>query len=307
MNTFHMDGMREIVFDPESSHVIVHRNIETTDYATHWHAPMEILMPVENSYTAYVNNKEYQLQPYDILFVTPNVYHSYLAPKTGLRYFILIDVSVLKDIYGISQIISAINPCALFTETNAPQIHSQLKELFLAIADTYSHRSDLQVALSDKDDLKKASDRISLLEPVIYSKLIEMFTVIAQNLQKSPEKIPSASDWQQEHVNRFTMVCSYIDTHCMDNLSLDEIAQMSGFSKYHFSRLFKQFTNEPFYKYVNHKRIQYAMKLLVHQNMSITDIALAAGYSNTSTFIRMFKTFNACTPREYRDKYVHKQ
>ena len=95
-------------------------------------------------------------------------------------------------------------------------------------------------------------------------------------------------------------VCDYIDVHFAEDLLLDEIASMSGFSKYHFERLFKEFTNMSFYKYVNRKRISHAEQLLGDNSLSITDVAIQSGFSNQSSFIRMFKIMNGCTPTDFR-------
>ena len=47
-----------------------------------------------------------------------------------------------------------------------------------------------------------------------------------------------------------------------EDLSLEGVASQAGFSKYHFSRLFKQYTDSTFYKYLNQKRIEFAKTLL---------------------------------------------
>ena len=98
-------------------------------------------------------------------------------------------------------------------------------------------------------------------------------------------------------------ICSYISDHCTENLTLDQIADLSGFSKYHFTRLFKQFTNVSFYRYLNQKRILKAEQLLITPSMSVTNVALACGFSSLSAFIRMFKIIKGCTPSEFRSMY----
>ena len=95
-------------------------------------------------------------------------------------------------------------------------------------------------------------------------------------------------------------ICTYIDNHFSEDLSLEEIAEMSGFSKYHFSRLFHDFTNMPFYKYVNWKRISYAEQLLSDPELSATQVAIQSGFASQSAFIRMFKNRNGCTPTDFR-------
>ena len=87
------------------------------------------------------------------------------------------------------------------------------------------------------------------------------------------------------------------------NLTLDDIAHYSGFSKYHFTRLFRQFTGSTFYRYLNQKRIVKAERTLADPSLSVTDVAMASGFSSMSAFIRMFKIMKGCTPSEFRRMY----
>ena len=300
----YFNGYHELVQGSDKSHIVVYLNDEVTDYPTHWHTHMELLMPIEGVYTAHIGSRTFVLEPNSILIVAPNVYHSYVAPPRGRRYFILVDVSTLAQVKGINRILSLINPMVLFTEANSPRIHGQLKERFLEICDAYFNREKLCVTPPAGGGLwgLASPEPIDLLESVVYGKLMEMLTLVAQNY--------TASDWtesfshsrQYEYINKMTMVCSYIDLHCTEGLSLEQISSMINFSKYHFSRMFKEFTHESFYRYVNRKRIQLAEKLLLQQGMSVTETALASGYSNTSSFIRMFKAINGVTPGEFREK-----
>ena len=101
----------------------------------------------------------------------------------------------------------------------------------------------------------------------------------------------------------FIKICDYINEHCSEDLTLEAVADMSGFSKFYFSKLFKQFTNVSFYRYVNQKRIAKAELLLINPENSITDVALSCGFSSLSPFIRMFKLIKGCTPTEFRNIY----
>lgn len=306
MDIDQLKGYHEIVFGSQDPHIVVHHNTQTDNYANHWHTPMEILMPVENHYTAYVNGRKYELQPYDILIVAPNVYHAYEAPDTGMRYFILIDVSILKDILGIHQVLSLLNPCACFTAENAPEIHTLLKKHILDICHSYFESFvTTPVCESDTPLPAKVPPTPPVPEIDIYRNLLDMFSIIARQNKASDTSGAHAYLENQTLVNKFTFICSFIDDHCTEALSLEQVSKMMNFSKYHFSRLFKEFTGESFYRYVNIKRIQYAERLLVHQSTSVTDIALTCGYSTTSAFIRMFKQINGCTPRDFRERRKH--
>ncbi len=300
MGVEHFGGYHETVPFTDNRHVIVYLNDEPTSYPTHWHTPLEILMPVENGYTAHIGNRTFHLEPSDILFVAPNVYHAYAAPPAGKRIFVLIDMSAVSDVLGVRQMLSLINPTVLFTASNSPLTHARLRRMLRELCDVWFARDKL--IIPPRDAPGTPADPVDLTEPVIYSRVMEMLALAAQNYGTSDRPAPVSRDRRQEYVNKMTMVCSYIDDHCTEDLSLDKVSGMMNFSKYHFSRLFREFTNESFYRYVNRKRIQYACQLLVTRGMTVTDAALASGYSNTSSFIRMFKSIMDCTPRQYRDR-----
>ena len=106
-------------------------------------------------------------------------------------------------------------------------------------------------------------------------------------------------------MEKFTTVCQYIDTSFRENLTLEQAAEISGFSKYHFSRLFKEFTGITFQEYLTRQRIRHAEELLNDSKISITDIALASGFSAVSNFNRSFQMYNHCSPSQFRKKLMH--
>lgn len=295
-------AFHENVFGDLNSHIAIYLNTQNSNFSTHWHTPLEIIMPREENYTVFVNNNEHVLRPDDILLIAPNTYHALVAPQTGSRYLYLIDLSVLKDIHGFSQIVSLVNPSILITPDEYPDVHPRLKELLLEMYSAFTTQDSILLPSSNASS-QNSTGMVDLSETIIYSRLTEMFILIAQHFKNTSTRHPEvfAKSKKLEYLNRFTMVCNYIDAHCSESLSLEQISELASFSKFHFSRLFKEFTGEPFYRYVNRKRIEYACGLLRHQDLTITEIALASGYSSNSVFIRMFKQFRGCTPKEYRN------
>lgn len=104
-------------------------------------------------------------------------------------------------------------------------------------------------------------------------------------------------------MEKFILITDYINNHFAEDLSLETVASQAGFSKFHFSRLFKQYTDSTFYKYLNQKRIEFAKSLLQDPGVSVTEVAFKSGFSSLSAFLRMFKLMNNCTPTEFREMY----
>jgi AraC-like DNA-binding protein len=143
-----------------------------------------------------------------------------------------------------------------------------------------------------------------LSEAAIYAKLIEIFVLIGRSYSPNAKNFNNSAGKQREYTERFLYLCDYINEHYNEDLTLDDVANRSGFSKYHFSRLFKQFTNVSFYKYLNKKRIENAEKLLMDKELTITEVALRCGFSSLSAFIRMFKIVKDCTPTEFKTMFT---
>ncbi len=94
--------------------------------------------------------------------------------------------------------------------------------------------------------------------------------------------------------------CQYISVHCKEKISLEEVANIAGFSKYYFSKVFKQYTGKGFLEFQNKERLRIAETLLKNQALSITEVALESGFDSISTFNRIFKQIKKVNPTEYR-------
>lgn len=83
-------------------------------------------------------------------------------------------------------------------------------------------------------------------------------------------------------------------------ITLDEIVNSSGLSKYHFSRLFKKTIGLTPIKYLSETRINKAIELLKDHSLTIEDIALNVGFSTSNYFCKVFRASIGLPPGEYR-------
>ena len=99
---------------------------------------------------------------------------------------------------------------------------------------------------------------------------------------------------------KLSRVMKYIDQNFTEEISLDKLAAVAGYSKYHFSRIFKKYHNMSTVQYISRKRIKLAERLLVDPELSITEVAMRSGFSSLTTFNRIFKMEKQCTPTEFK-------
>ncbi len=99
--------------------------------------------------------------------------------------------------------------------------------------------------------------------------------------------------WQQR------MVSSYIDEHLAEPISLETLSGLVGLSTYHFCRAFKQSFGVPPHRYHTGQRIAQAKALLAKPALSVTEIGLTLGFSETSSFTAAFRKATGLTPSAY--------
>ena len=95
----------------------------------------------------------------------------------------------------------------------------------------------------------------------------------------------------------------FIEQNYMRDISLTDVAAFTGFSKYYFSRVFKQQMGISFSEYLRGKRVGMAEDLLIHTRQPIQEIAISAGFGSVATFNRVFRSARNCTPSHYREIY----
>ena len=94
----------------------------------------------------------------------------------------------------------------------------------------------------------------------------------------------------QLYQGRINTAVDYIEKNLQHNFSLDEIAAVAGFSKYHFHRIFYTFMGESLFQFIQRLRLEKAATLLLTDPFKpVTEIALECGFSNSSSFAKSFK------------------
>jgi AraC family transcriptional regulator len=96
------------------------------------------------------------------------------------------------------------------------------------------------------------------------------------------------------------VVTSYIQTHIGDPLKLDRLADLTGFSPYHFHRIFSALTGETVAEHVRRVRLAAAVQRLMHTDKAVTEIALTAGYETPAAFTKAFRQRFGVTPTALR-------
>ena len=95
-------------------------------------------------------------------------------------------------------------------------------------------------------------------------------------------------------------VVTYMRENIGANITLQDLADVVGMSRFHFCSAFHEATGSPPHDYLTRMRMKVACDLLKDQIMEIKYIALAVGYSTPSAFSAAFRKVLGVTPRAFR-------
>jgi len=95
---------------------------------------------------------------------------------------------------------------------------------------------------------------------------------------------------RKEYLFRIYNVQDYIENNITSKFTLEELASVANFSKFHFHRIFVAIIGETLSSYILRIRLEKAATLLIHcPNTPLTEIWLDCGFSSSSAFARAFK------------------
>lgn len=210
--------------------------------------------------------KEYTFFPNDIFIIDCRKPHEYFADSdNGWGYrFLHFDGSVMPGYY--SHIEAGQNVKFTFDE------NSKFKDLFKEI---------ILVNYSSELNKEILTNRI----------LTDMITeILCRCTQYRESENPAVIE----------NLCSFLQNTFREKLTLDQIAEEVGLSKYYMSREFKKYTNKTIFNYIIDCRISLAQRLLRYSDKTINEIAEYVGFEDHNGFYRAFSQREDMSPSAYR-------
>lgn len=97
-----------------------------------------------------------------------------------------------------------------------------------------------------------------------------------------------------------TRIKEIIDTSFYLEIDLDKLVIESGYTKYHFLRIFKKDIGVTPISYLNKVRLKHAVELLIRTDRTVLDIAISVGFNSLSSFYTQFKKVYNGTPKDFQ-------
>jgi AraC-like DNA-binding protein len=133
---------------------------------------------------------------------------------------------------------------------------------------------------------------------------VTIFLHILNELAKSKNTFLASSLYQplkgSENEKRINLVCTYIQKHATENLTIHKVAALIYLSPSAFCKFFKRITGKTFSDYVNEIRITNVCNDLLATDKQVAEIAYENGFETLTYFNRIFLKKQKMRPSDYR-------
>lgn len=256
-------------------------------FSWHWHPEIELTLILDGEIAYQVNESSYLLKAGDGLFCSSNMLHTgrsisnhdcrYLSVTFHPRLLYGYKSSLLETKY-VTSVLESPALASLRLSPEVPWQNTLLTILGRIYALGQSHEDAWELEI------------VSLL----YQFWLTLFRCA---------DLGSPSPASRQNLERLQTILLYIQEHYAQKLTLGEIAGCVNLSKSECCRFFRSRMHQPLFDYILQYRVEQSLPLLRGTDASITETALACGFSSPSYYTKVFRKYMGCTPRSYREAH----
>ena len=243
---------------------------------SHFHNSYEIYCLAYGNMRYIIGDKIYDLRAGDVALIPKGVIHNtaYRGEKTERM---LINFS-----YDAVQNIKLLRNFSLGVISLSEEAYAQFSLVFAKM-------------------LKESEQPDRYSESLNHGYLNEILVILARNGEAyESSELSGYGELMQSAV-------AYINENYASSLSLDELSAHFSLSKSFFSRKFKEITGFCLSDYITLVRIKNAERLLSESNLTVTEVAYATGFNDSSYFTGVFKRLIGTTPKKYAASFEKKK
>ena len=256
----------------------------------HFHPEIQLALIVKGRGYRFIGDSIDRFGPGDLLLIGPNLPHVFRCDK---EYY---QKNPNLGVYAILVFFSAKSLGNSLLEM--PEMH-RINELI-----THCHKG---IKITGKTRIEVARLMKELLVEKGFDRLLKFLKILdlisSSKTNQEISNIGYDKPQKESDNERLNKVIDHVLNHFSEKVLLEDVASIANMTPNAFCRFFKHRTENTFSRFLNEIRIGHACKLLVSEDINVSQAAYECGYNNISNFNRQFKEITGFTPSEYVAQY----
>ncbi len=244
------------------------------DFPTHKHYEIEVLYCAKGSCKVIINNEPYLLNVGDVAFIPCLVPHE-----------------TVKTEENSCQLLIEAGP--LFLGNHFDRLSSIEMESFVFTLTESEFGKKIKALL---DEIIEEKSKFQPNDLIIRGNAAKSFGLVLNEISTEEKSAPKRD---KHKINNIEKVLDLIHRNYSEKISVDLAADVAGYGKSNFCKIFKNTTGVTFHQYLNNYRIERSKFFLKHTDMSVSEVAEIVGFSESKTFCRVFKEIMGITPKSF--------
>ena len=257
---------------------------------THTHDFIEIVYICDGNGTQLVNNVSYELKKGDLLFINYKQTHSIVPSESGLAFY---NLMIRPELFGES-LVNSENAFEILSLTAFEDFASSVdkESPFVSLDEKSMEKTDSLFAMLYDEYRAARPGRNTMLNSIVVVLLLFIFRAMSKGISREYKLFGSVAN----------DILSYIESHCQEKLTLQDLAERCFYTPSYFSRLFKDTYSMTLTEYITKARIDKSIELLKNKDLSVDEICYQVGFTDKTRFYKHFREQTGDTPAEYRKK-----
>ena len=254
----------------------------------HWHEAFEIIHVLVGELTIGVESELITLKTGESYIINSGLTHYVLASPDSVRLVFLIEPTIFNEMKNKDKEMQNISSMFKNMENYSANWSKRTqKKISTILIDMYYELVNQKIAYKHQV--------IACLHNILV--IISREIPIKKENQEGKKSINNL-----KIIDNLVLIYSYIEHNFKENISINDISDLVGYTPSYFTRYFKKNTGQTFVSFLNEYRVQKAKWLLSTTEKQSIDIGIESGFQSRKNFHHVFKDLMKVTPLEYREK-----